>query len=281
MPTTDGNTGLDPTRVSRVTASMAPWLMAGRKDIIQNYFLRGIGDPRYVDDGFSDSWAARYGRLVEPLALDYHQEKTGCQLVDRQKQFFHSTRDYVSATLDARKLPDNIVVDVKASIDPTKSVDDIVAFYTPQLIVQEECAEARGSALLVVHRGNAPIECPRPRIPADYRAAIWHAIDEFNRCLETLTPPFALQFPRIVPPERWVSIDLDQSEPNWAEEMRELLADWDSTEDAARAHAQVKEDIKALLPEDCGKLTSGKLIILRSRNNAVTIKHRKEETHAA
>src|SRR5262245_32482290 len=121
---------LDPTRFLRFTASLAPKLMTGDRDDLQQLFLRATGDPRYAPDPFDGSWLARYGMVVEPLALDYHAEKKGCAYVDRGAQFFHPARDFVSATLDGRKMPGNVVTNVKCIVDPYKTIDDALAYYT-------------------------------------------------------------------------------------------------------------------------------------------------------
>ena len=265
---------LDPTRRERITASMAPQLMAGDAMVLQRLFLRAIGDPRYEDDGFSSSWIARYGLAVEPLALDWHEEKTGHELTLRGEQVFHPCRPYVSATLDAYRPHDSTVLDVKC-INAHRDIDDAVAYYCPQLVVQKECARAERAALLIVRGGAAPQEVAA-EWDGPYQAAVWDAIDRFWQCVENLTPPVPLQFPRVVPPEQWRSIDLDRvaDQPNWAGQMRELLISWDDTETGAKAHEAAKEAIKKLLPDDCGRLTFSCYAIARSKSNAVSIKRR-------
>jgi hypothetical protein len=268
---------LDPTRFLRFTASLAPKLMQGDRDDLQQLFLRATGDPRYQRDPFDGSWLARYGMAIEPIALDYHAEKTGVDYVDRGVQVFHPTRDFVSATLDARKMPGNVVTNVKCIVDPRKTIDDALAYYTPQLIVEQECAQADDAALLVVKGGGEPQEVA-VYIDEDYRALVWRSIDRFWHCVETLTPPVPLYFPRVVPPEKWRTIDLDNDEqaPNWCETMRQLLNEWSVTEPQARAHEAIKVEIKSIFPDDCGRLLAGPFTVVRARNNAVSIKLRKD-----
>jgi hypothetical protein len=268
---------LDPSRADRFTASMAPRLMAGDHAYIQRFFLRATGDPRYTPGDFEDSWLSAYGMAIEPVALEYYATKHGVEFTGRGEQVFHPTREFVSATLDARLK--GRVVDVKATVDPTKSVDETVAFYTPQIIVQEECAGADGGDILIVRCGAEPMLCPVYIDPL-YRDEVWAAIDRFWHCVETLTPPFPLQFPKLVPPEKWRKIDLDSDTdlPNWAEDMRTLLGVWSATESDFKAHEEIKVAIKKILPDDCGKLNYSGLVISRARNNAVSIKRAKERT---
>lgn len=266
---------LDPTRANRITASMAPYILCGDTIRLQNFFLRLIGDDRYVEDDFSTTWLAHYGLAVEPLALDWHEKKTSHALTRRQEQVFHPTRSFVSATLDAWRAFDNTVLDVKC-VNSYRSIDDTVNFYAPQVVVQMDCAGADHCALLIVHGGAEPIECPI-FINQDYSAAVWNAIDRFWHCVETFTPPVELQFKRIVPPEQWRSVDLDKDAdlPNWADEMAGLLFGWDITEATAQHHEMLKSEIKKLLPDDVGRVASGQIMISRTRSNAVTIRRRK------
>ncbi len=69
---------LDPTRAERLTASCFPIPCGDNTEAQQRLFLQLSADPRHVADDFSESWTARFGRLVEPFALDFRQKKTGC-----------------------------------------------------------------------------------------------------------------------------------------------------------------------------------------------------------
>jgi len=255
---------------------MAPLLMSGDPAALQRLFLRAIGDPRYVPDDFEDSWAAAYGMHIEPLALDWHAQKTGVALVDRGVQLFHPTRPFVSCTLDARRPSDNTVIDCKA-INAFRDLDDAVAYYTPQAVVQLECAHAAKAALLIVKGGGEPQELP-VFIADDYRMLVWKTIDAFWECIETLTPPVPLNFPRIVAPEEFTRIDLDGDDygqlPNWAPEMRALLESFGETQATAKEHEEIKAAIKKLFPDDCGRLHYAGFAITRAKNNAVTIRHK-------
>jgi len=270
---------LDPSRSQRFTASMAPWLMSGSHEVIQRLWLRAIGDPRYKPDDFEHSWAARYGIEIEKLAKRWVQEH-GYELTDLGKQFFHPTRKWCSGTFDARVIsrngvPCNCAMDCKA-INAFRDTNEATTSYTAQLAVQQECGGTDQTSLLIVKGGGEPFEVP-VYIDENYRALMWDTIDHFWHCVETLTPPVPLRFPRIVPPDKWRRIDLDRDAdlPNWADEMRALLDGWGNTEESARAYEQFKIDIKGLFPDDCGRLVSASYVVARTRNNSVTIKRRK------
>lgn len=253
---------------------MAPALMAGKPQVLQQLFLRAIGDPRWEPDEFENSWQAAFGLHVEPLALDWHAKKTGATLVDRGAQFFHPTREYVSCTLDARRADDNTALDVKC-INAFWDIDDAAAHYTPQMVVQVECAKASRAALLVVQGGTEPQEI-EIYIDDEYRALVWDRIDWFWDCIQSFTPPHPLDFPRIVPPELWRRIDLDNDgdQPNWSNEMKELLTRWAETRDTAKEHDAIKAHVKEIFPDDCGKLVYAHYTVARAKNNAITIRQK-------
>lgn len=266
---------LDESRCFRVTASMLPVLMNGNPDDINNLFLRGVGDPRYIPSNFSNTWPAKFGLVVEGLALDHHGEKTGQPITERGVQYFHPSRAFVSCTLDGFREADKAVIDCKC-INGTRDIDEALAYYTPQLIVQQECRQADRASLLVVKGGAEPIEVPA-YITDWFRAEVWDTADRFQHCLETLTPPYPLHFPRIVAPSEWRRIDLDNDEsiPNWAPEMRELLSSWQATHKTAQFHEKVKTEIRALVADDVGEIVSSCFRVKRDRRNAISIRQRK------
>jgi len=269
---------LDPTRIYRVTASNAPTIVSGKSADLQRLYLRMTGDPRYVDDRFGETWAARYGLTIEKLAKRWIQEH-GYELRDMGKQYFHPERAWCSATIDCRVIrrhgvPCNCALDVKA-INAFRDTEEAGNDYAAQLLVQKECAQTDETSLLIVRGGAQPFEFPID-IDEGYRAAVWAAIDQFWWCVENLVPPVPLRFPRIVPPSRWRRIDLDADtdQPNWAGDMRQLLDGWAATEESAKTFEQYKADIKSLFPDDCGRLTCGPYIVKRAMNNSVSIKRR-------
>lgn len=259
--------GLDPNRKYRVTASQMPVLVSGDERKILNMFYGCIGDERFDPGDFAGSWPARYGALVEGLALDWHVEQTGADLAERGVQYYHPDRPYVSATLDARRRDDNCVLDVKC-VNAYRDLREVCAWYTPQLLCQKECAKADKAALLVVCGGNEPVEL-EIFLTEDYAQQVWQVVEQFWHCVETLTPPFDLPTP--IAPEKWRTVDLDRDQPNWGNEMAVLLAAHEAHEPQARNFEAIKVAIKKLLPDDVGRVICGPWLIRRARNNAITI----------
>ena len=260
---------------------MAPWLMSGSQDVIQRMWLRAIGDPRYVPDEFERTWPARFGQTVEKLAQDWIQEH-GYVLTDIGTQVFHSERSYVSATLDARVVsrhgaPCNCVQDTKC-INAFRETDEAIGFYTPQCIVQRACARAETASLLIVKGGGEPQEFD-VYIDSHYEQEVWRTIDAFWACIETLTPPFPLEFPRLIAPSQWRKIDLDHDTdlPNWTDEMRELLSAWGLTRETAQTHEKIKQNIRELIPDDVGQVLCNSYSVKRDRRLALTVRLRKQK----
>src|SRR5262245_53314737 len=144
-------------RAGKITASFAPQLLAGDTPAIHNKWLELIGDPTWVPEDLSNEWAPAWGAYGEPFIRDWHERKTAHTLHRRGEVVQHPTLDYVACTLDAYRAFDDCVIDAKVS-GAYIPIDAIIAYYTPQLIVQRACVGAARAALLIVHGSAAPHE---------------------------------------------------------------------------------------------------------------------------
>jgi hypothetical protein len=261
-------------REGKITASFLPSLMAGDESAIHNKWLELIGDPRFVPEDFEDNWPVQFGSFIEGFALDWHARKTGWPLVRRGEVVQHPTRDNFCCTLDGFREHDRCALDCKA-VNAFTPVDDTVAFYTSQMIGQRACLVCDKVAILLVHGGGEPQEIPL-QIDPDYEGQVWQRVDQFWRCVESLTPPVHLNLKRVVPPEQWRSIDFDADgeKPNWAADMAPLLQIWLETEAGHKRCEESKAKIKELLPDDVGKLFAGDALVSRNRAGAVSIKRK-------
>lgn len=259
---------LNPLRAERLTASFLNALMAGNAEAILNKWRQLIGDPKYAPEDLSESWPAQFGLYMEPFALDWHQRKTGLALTRRGEFVQHPDLPYVSCTLDAWREADNTAIDAKA-VGQWMRLDEVVPYYTPQILCQMRCVRAAAGALLIVHGGAEPREFAVDVDPG-FEALMWDRAAQFWRCVETFTPPVPL--PRIVPPEKWRSIDLATENPNWKAEMIGHLAAWRETKGAAELHEESKTSVKKLTPDDVGRIDYAGLRVSRARNNAVSIR---------
>ena len=261
-------------REGRITGSFLTQLMKGNAEIITNTWRGLIGDPSYVEERV-ETWPFLFGSVVEPVALDYHEKKTQCELTRRGEVVVHPHRPYFCVTLDAFRVVDSTVIDCKA-FSSFYSIENIVADYTPQLVGQVGCTGALNAALLIVHGGGEPQEIV-VRIDSDYELLVWQRVDQFWWCVENLVPP--IERPElikpVIPPEQWRTINLDndadRTAHNWSATIIEALDRWNAHKDAADAFDGAKADIKVVLPDDVARVKYSGLFVRRAKNNAITI----------
>jgi hypothetical protein len=259
---------LNPLRAEKITASFLNALMAGDNTAILNKWRELVGDPTYQPDDLTDSWPAQLGLYLEPFVIAWHERKTSRALTRRGEFVQHPDLPYISCTLDAWREDDATALDVKVT-GSWMILDEVIARYTPQMICQVRCTGAAAGALLIVHGGAEPREFAVDIDPG-FEALLWQRAAQFWRCVETFTPPVPL--PRLVPPEKWRSVDLDRETPNWRAEMVAALEIWRETKTQAARFEDAKLVVKDLLPDDVGRCDYAGLSVRRARNNAVTIR---------
>jgi len=251
-------------REGKVTASFLPKLMSGDEAAILNEWRRLVGDPAYVPLDLDNVWAVQFGSFVETFALDWHQRKTGRPIEGRGQSLTDPKRPYVACTLDGFRPDDSTVIDCKAP-GAHRKLDDVLALYVPQMIIQRSCKGAAKAALLVVHGGAEPVEYPID-IPADYEAAVWQRVDAFWRCVEDLRPPFSV--PPIPPPVKAERIyDLSTSN-SWCDSAASWLANAPAKKLAIIAEATLKE----LVPPDAAKCHGAGVVISRNRAGSLSLR---------
>lgn len=94
--------------------------------------------------------ADEVGEIMEKPVIDHHQDKTGERFTERGVFVPHPSRELVSATLDAYREFDDTVIDAKVC-NNFQTLDDIIEFYSPQIVVQMSCRGAARGALLIMH----------------------------------------------------------------------------------------------------------------------------------
>ncbi len=254
-------------RDGKITASFAPYLMAGNEERILNEWRRLVGDPGYVAPDFSDNWPVKFGQYIEPFALDWHQRKLGHALTERGASVVDPERPYVSCTLDAFDAPRSMVIDVKA-LGGHRKLDEAVTFYLPQLVVQRGCKSAARAALLVVHGGGEPVEI-EAEIPVDYEAEVWRRIDQFWACCETLAQPIAMA-PIAAPVPAIKEYDFTGNNA-WGEH----AATWLEHRTAAKKFEGAVKGIKELIPADAKRAIGFGITAERNKAGSISIKEQK------
>jgi hypothetical protein len=255
-------------REGRITASMAPTIMEGKEDRLMELYLRLTGQAPELEQ----TWPMKLGSFLETFIIDHHETKTGLPLTERGTFVPHPTRDLVSSTLDCYRATDDTVIDAKVC-NNHQPIDEIIKYYTGQVVVQQRCRGARNGALLIMHGLAEPKEYPIEWNP-EYEAELWSRIEQFQRNLETWTPPSAM--PAVVPPDQWRTIDLHEEYrsdwPNWGGDMVGMLQLWLEHQKSAAIFAAATKEAKQLLPDDVGRVEADGVLMLRNKAGAVTIK---------
>ncbi len=248
-----------------IPASFVPALMAGNKDKIMYAWRRAVGDPTYVEEDLSMVWAPMFGSYIEKFALDWHSKKSHTKLTRRGEVVTHPDRPYVSCTLDAYDEAGLTVIDCKAP-GMWRKLDDVIQYYTPQLIVQRECiVGSLRAAFLIVHGGSEPELFP-VQIDPFYAKEVWARIDLFWKCVEDMTPPFEMEaaLAPIVPVKTY-----DFSTDNvWCNE----AGIWLENKEASKKFNTAAANIKKAIPLDGVKVTGGGITVYRNKGGALSIK---------
>lgn len=252
---------------TKITASFVPYLMAADMPKIIAKWKQLVGDPTYEPEDLSENWPVNFGSHVEGFAIDWHERKTAQKLIRRQEVVVHPLYPYVSASLDAWREEDRSVIDCK-TVNSYRPIDDVQAFYVPQLIIQRACANADRAALLIVHGGLEPKEY-QVSWDADYEVLVWERIHWLWQCVQDLEPPADL--PAAAAPVPAVKT-YDMTGSN---QFADGANRWLANKEAAGKFDKAAKDLKALVPADA-KLTHGHGIqISRATNGNLSIREKK------
>jgi hypothetical protein len=256
-------TTLSPERDTRVGASFLPILMAGKTEEIMREWQRLTGDPAYVPPNFDNNWPVALGRYLEPMVLDWHERKHG-PLTRRGEWVPHPHRPWLGCTLDGYRETDKTVLDAKV-VGQWRRMEEVIAYYTPQMVVQRDCVGAENAALLIVHGGSEPVECPVTWTP-DYEAEVWTRLDEFWDCVLSLTPPGGF-VEKIATPAPVKTYEMSTSNA-WCAN----AAAWIINKTAAQDFNEAAKEIKALVPADAIQCFGGGVSVVRNKAGSLTIK---------
>lgn len=251
-------------RDGKVTASFLPKLMAGDNDGIVAEWRRLVGDPDYVPENLDDSWPVQFGSYIETFALDWHERKTGKDLTRRGEVVTHPERPFFSCTLDAFRPSDRTAIDCKAP-GMWRKLDDVVVYYTPQMVGQRACVGADKASLLIVHGGSEPVEYPVEWTP-DYEAEVWARVDQFYECVQNLCLPVHMQ--AVAAPVPAVKTYDMTGRNEWAAQ----AVTWITTREAAKDFAACEKAIKALVPADAIKCAGHGISVSRNKAGSLSIK---------
>jgi predicted phage-related endonuclease len=254
-------------RENKVNASFVPYLMSGNEEIILSEWQRLVGDPDAKIRDTSHDWLAQLGNHMEPFILFWHERKTGQALTRRQEHYTHPDKPYVGCTIDAFRESEKWILDVK-NFHSYRDLDQALALYVPQIIVQRRCVpDAIGGSILYCRGGMEPVE-KVIEWPADYEERVWKRIDQFWKCVETLTPPFKMEDESApLPPSDRKPYDFTGNN-KWAD----LSTTWLENVDAGEKAEDAKKDLKKMVPKDASEVRGHGVIITRSTDGKLFVK---------
>lgn len=252
-------------RQGKIGASFIPKLMAGDEAAIANEWMRLVDHPGYVEVDLSNEWLPSFGAFIEPFVLNWHERQTGMPLTDRGQWVDHPHIPYLGCTLDAFRVADNTVIDAKA---PSRwnSLENVLATYPGQLVVQKSCTNADNAALLVCHGGDEPTE-HAVIWEAEYEAEVWRRIQWFWERVETLQAPCKLPGikAKLIDAVRVVDFTGNNA---WAD----FAATWLATKAAKTKFDEAAKGIKTLIEDDVARAFGHGICATRSKAGAITVK---------
>jgi hypothetical protein len=259
---------LSPLRELMTTASQAPIIVNGTGAQLYELWEERVGLRPPKD--FSRNIQVQRGRHDEPFILFWSELINGISISERGTFFKHPSLPSISCTVDGMILDWNAVYEAKCQSE-FRNLDDILTWYTPQVLVQMRCTGATRGILGVLQSNLTELEVT---VDEAYERQVWEYLAAFQLCVDTMTPPH--KRPELIPPELWKTIDLGSVHPlpNWGPDMIEAMRAWSETKDEARRHELSKASAKALLPDDVGTVRYGAMSVKRSKNGAVTMREK-------
>ncbi|KYK50091.1 hypothetical protein A1D31_22535 [Bradyrhizobium liaoningense] len=252
-------------QLGRFTGTSARIVMNGSEyEWVEHYLLRsGQLQPE------PPNWAMRVGSHMEPLILDWYQERLGHPITRRGEVVYLPDDPDVCAKLDGYCAHLDLILEVKF-LAPHFHRDQFVPLHYAQTMLQRLCTGASRAALLVAQGTAEPLDFEHP-FDADYAGELLRRKDIFLNCLRTLTPPYPIP-PAPPPPEKWRTLDIIAQPTNWSGELLLYLEEYDSTAAAAKQHEEVGKAARDLIPDDVGKVLAGAFQISRDRKGKLSIR---------
>jgi predicted phage-related endonuclease len=258
-------------RAGYLGASDAPFFMNGDKTPQQllAWWEVKVG----ISEMDPPTYAMRLGSLVGDFVVDEYQLQCGEPITRRQELVTSPDNSRLRSTLDGFNSARNAVIEAKFA-SPFFDRDQIFQTYYAQVAMQMHCTDAKCGFLVIAQGTNEPIEIECIR-DARYEAMLLNRAEAMLECMDTMTPPVAIDTPVMVPPEKWRTVDLAIDQPNWADEMLSLLHVFDQTQQVADQHDELGKLAKELVPDDVGRVLAQNHIIARNKKGTLVLTRRK------
>ena len=231
---------------------------------------------RAEEEDLSDNLAVQMGNATEDFNAFWFSKVTGRE-VENRGDVLHGTGNawFMRANLDGETTTRTGYPAYWDAKHIGGRVDDAVLRYTPQMT---HCAYLCGVDwwVLSIFIGNSKHEIVEQQVDPFYLEELLAKEKEFWRYVERdeeppETEPVAPPAP--TPALRHIYLEGDPRPywPNWYQPMIRLFDEFAGTHAAAAKHAIVREEIKALLPDDVGLVCRGLVEVKKSKAGAVTI----------
>lgn len=229
---------------------------------------RGEAEP----EDLSDILAVQMGSFTEPLNVAWFEKNTGLSVECIDLPDCSKGPPFMRCTLDGW-IPERSAV-FEAKHCGTRSTDaEIFARYVPQLTHNCICTGAN-VAFLSCFKGNGDWVEFEYELDADYAARLIAAEDAFWLAVLDGKPPCAVPSEPTPKPVGVVEYDMEALGNNaWASFAGEYL----ETKLAADRHANAKNELKALVPEDASKCFGHGIIVKRDKRGALRFAETGEE----
>ena len=241
---------------------------------------------RAEPEDLSNNLAVQMGSATENFNAFWYTKQTGRLIVSRGERLQLAAMPWMIANLDGISTTSKGHLAYWDAKHVGRFDEATVRRYTPQMV---HCCTILDLDwwVLSVFIGNSKWETVEQQVDPIYQAQLIACEREFWGYVERDEEPPEAQGGPVLAPKPTPRLRTVQLEdewradwPNWGPRMVELFGTFAGTHAAATAHAIAREDIKALLPEDVGLVTRGRIKISRTKAGAVTMALTKGEGDA-
>jgi hypothetical protein len=224
----------------------------------------GISQP----EDLSENFAVQLGSWTEPLHVSWLRDKYGLAISNPTKRFETSSPVPMFAHLDAM-IEDKYHVECK-HVAGWKNMEQVIDTYVPQLHHVMHILGTNRCMLSVIF-GTAEPSYVWVDKDEDYMSRLLEIEQQFWQMVEARIPPEEVEVISIPKPELVIDdmIECDNSTSNsWVDTAASYL---DTKYDHA-IHEVAKKDLKAMVPDNCRKMTGGGIVVTRNKRGSLLIK---------
>ncbi len=252
-------------RKAYVGGSDANVLLSGDVEKIHQLWQvkRGLAEP----DDLSGVLPVMLGSYTEPFNRAWFEKVTGRAVTDVGVEYASLEHAWMAATIDGLTDGGNTVFEAKHVSAFAKS-EEALARYMPQLTHNMIVTGAKRAVLSVLF-GNHKHEVFDVSLDQSYADTLIEIEAAFWRCVQTGTPPSAIEVKAPVVPVR--TVDMTGSN-QWAA----AAADWTTNKAAAATFEAAAKALRALVEDDVQVATGHGIVAKRNKAGSILLSATKE-----